>query len=244
MSQAKCSLENRFCKRMSSRPLQARQFLSSARCWYWVSGHGFPRNQIHKGSDKSGRTYTCVRIPTKSSCPAYAFRVLERDAFAQALCAVAISAGLRYRHDRRKHAAAPTRRVLTHPAFEHQAAGTTLFLRGSSGVHCAVRNTLHKVTAPNRINKAAANRRTALVGMRSANFWPTQTAGTLASIIPSVVPMTTVVSASKRAASATVASCVLSPISARKNATNAVTKAPDSCSLRESPSASGCKAHK
>jgi len=64
----------------------------------------------------------------------------------------------------------------------------------------------------------------------------------LAIIIPNVVPTMTCASASKRAANATVASCVLSPISARKKATNAVTKAPDLRIVGEPSSASGCSA--
>ena len=48
----------------------------------------------------------------------------------------------------------------------------------------------------------------------------------MAIIIPSVVPATTIHRSLKRAASATVAICVLSPISARKNATIVVPSTP------------------
>ncbi len=59
-----------------------------------------------------------------------------------------------------------------------------------------------------------------------------------------MVPRITGASRSKRAASAMVANCVLSPISARKNATNAVTKAPALRRRGESSNESGCNAHK
>ncbi len=62
--------------------------------------------------------------------------------------------------------------------------------------------------------------RTALNGICVAAALPISTTGTFASSIPSVVPSTTARSASKRAASTIVAICVLSPISARKNATD------------------------
>ena len=64
------------------------------------------------------------------------------------------------------------------------------------------------------------------IGSFFAATSPSSTAGTLASIIPSVVPLTTAASAPYFAASATVAICVLSPISTRKNATRVVPKTP------------------
>src|SRR5205823_2911835 len=72
--------------------------------------------------------------------------------------------------------------------------------------------------APSAANSAAATIRTALNGMRSAARCPARAVGTLTINMPSVVPTTTAASESKRAASTTVAICVLSPISARKKA--------------------------
>jgi len=72
------------------------------------------------------------------------------------------------------------------------------------------------------MNSAAATRRIAFMLTFCARRSPSQTAGALAIIMPSVVPTTTAASGSKRAASAIVANCVLSPISARKNTTSVV----------------------
>ncbi len=68
--------------------------------------------------------------------------------------------------------------------------------------------------------------RTALNGIFAAAALPISTTGTLASSMPSVVPSTTAASDENRAASTTVATCVLSPISARKNATTVTPKTP------------------
>ncbi len=68
--------------------------------------------------------------------------------------------------------------------------------------------------------------RTALNGILADAALPTSTTGTLASSMPSVVPSTTATSDGNRAASTTVATCVLSPISARKNATTVTPKTP------------------
>jgi hypothetical protein len=68
--------------------------------------------------------------------------------------------------------------------------------------------------------------RIALNGMRSAARLPANTTGALASSMPSVVPITTARSEGNFAASITVATCVLSPISARKNATTVTPKTP------------------
>ena len=56
--------------------------------------------------------------------------------------------------------------------------------------------------------------------------------------MPSVVPSTTAASDAKRAASTTVATCVLSPISARKNATTVTPKTPHRVAGGGSPSSS------
>ena len=60
-------------------------------------------------------------------------------------------------------------------------------------------------------------RLTSFSGRRLAAARPRNTTGTSAISIPSVVPATTGMSAWYLAARATVASCVLSPISIRKN---------------------------
>ena len=67
---------------------------------------------------------------------------------------------------------------------------------------------------------------TSRTGIFSASRSPTITAGTLASIMPSVVPVTTAPRLSYWAASATVATWVLSPISARKKAISVAPKTP------------------
>jgi hypothetical protein len=59
-------------------------------------------------------------------------------------------------------------------------------------------------------------------GRRSMTQRPANTTGTLASIIPSVVPVMTQKVSLYLAARTTVAICVLSPISARKNRTSVV----------------------
>src|SRR3954451_18015932 len=97
-------------------------------------------------------------MPEQSSCPACALGLLPRDVLAQAVGTVAVSSRFRYWQDWRKRLTAPARGVLPHTAFEHHAARRTLFFRTSASNHCAMRNTLHKVAAPNKINKSAANR--------------------------------------------------------------------------------------
>ena len=82
------------------------------------------------------------------------------------------------------------------------------------------------VSTPVAANTAAAAQRICFSGSRCASFSPISTAGTLAASMPSVVPATTQTSASYLAASAMVANCVLSPISAMKKAIVVVTKAP------------------
>ena len=64
------------------------------------------------------------------------------------------------------------------------------------------------------------------IGSFFAATSPSSTAGTFASIMPSVVPATTATSELYFAASATVAICVLSPISSRKNAISVVPNTP------------------
>ena len=76
------------------------------------------------------------------------------------------------------------------------------------------------------MKQAAATLRTMRSGTRLINASPANTTGTLASNMPSVVPSTTQASAWNCAASATVATCVLSPISTRKNATAVATNTP------------------
>ena len=68
--------------------------------------------------------------------------------------------------------------------------------------------------------------RIARIGSLRAAASPISTAGTLAIIMPSVVPATTASSEAYFAASATVAIWVLSPISSRKNAITVVPNTP------------------
>src|SRR5690606_6811987 len=80
--------------------------------------------------------------------------------------------------------------------------------------------------SPSTANNAAAPQRAYRSGRRSANFAPSATTGRFASSMPAVVPTTTRYSGEYCAASTTVATWVLSPISARKKATVVATKAP------------------
>ena len=68
--------------------------------------------------------------------------------------------------------------------------------------------------------------RTALNGIFADAALPISTTGTFASSIPSVVPNTTAASDANFAARMTVATCVLSPISAMKNAATVTPKTP------------------
>src|SRR6185312_8336068 len=88
-----------------------------------------------------------------------------------------------------------------------------------------------KVSRPRDPKIAAAASRTQRGLIRSPASWPQRTAGTSAISMPAVVPMTTDVTALKRAANATVAICVLSPISARKKLTVVTRKALPAASL-------------
>src|SRR5690554_5764055 len=72
----------------------------------------------------------------------------------------------------------------------------------------------------------AAIARISFSGKRSAAKLPTKTTGTLANSMPSVVPQTTIQKYSNCAASITVATCVLSPISAIKKATKVAINGP------------------
>jgi hypothetical protein len=77
-----------------------------------------------------------------------------------------------------------------------------------------------RVRSPSVANTTAAVMRMAFTGSLSATLLPRSTTGMLASIMPSVVPITTGEKCSNRAAGPTVAICVLSPISATKKATS------------------------
>ncbi|MNR46840.1 hypothetical protein D3C85_1658620 [compost metagenome] len=85
---------------------------------------------------------------------------------------------------------------------------------------------------------------TVATGSLRAATSPSSTTGTLAIIMPSVVPITTAGSASKRADSATVAICVLSPISAMKKAITVAPNTPTrSSNGMSSSSLSGISIH-
>jgi len=94
------------------------------------------------------------------------------------------------------------------------------------------------------MKRAAATQRIHLTSMRWERASPIQTAGTSAINIPRVVPITTATSESYRAASATVASWVLSPISMRKKETTVVTKTPAPRTFRSPSSSSALRAQK
>src|SRR5262245_627512 len=82
------------------------------------------------------------------------------------------------------------------------------------------------VTRPKTKKSMAARNRNSRTGTRSAKRDPAKTAMLSATSIPRVVPMVTCTVDANRAPRATVASCVLSPISARKNTTVVVTRGP------------------
>src|SRR4029078_3282993 len=99
--------------------------------------------------------------------------------------------------------------------------------------------------SPSPANKAAAAMRTARNGIFSEAARPMNTVGTLTISMPSVVPTTTAASDANLAASITVAICVLSPISARKNAPTVTPNTPhvDAGGASSSSSLSGLSAH-
>ena len=66
-----------------------------------------------------------------------------------------------------------------------------LVLHQVFGQRHAETNVLDSVSAPTRMNKAAASMRTAFIGICCASFSPIHTEGTLTIIIPSVVPKMT-----------------------------------------------------
>src|SRR5262249_2474588 len=100
------------------------------------------------------------------------------------------------------------------------------------------------VSRPRAAKTAAATARIQRGLMRSPASCPQMTAGTSAMSMPAVVPITTGITVSNRAASAIVAICVLSPISARKKLTVAIRKAPPAASVAPpSSSLSGISAH-
>ena len=74
--------------------------------------------------------------------------------------------------------------------------------------------------------RADASRRISVRGSLSAAKFPASTTGTLAISMPRVVPMITISRCGYCAASITVATCVLSPISAMKNAISVVMNGP------------------
>ena len=94
----------------------------------------------------------------------------------------------------------------------------------------------NSVATPSKAKIAAAIPCTSFIGIFAASRSPMNTAGTSAISMPSVVPMTTVTGDAKCAAMATVAICVLSPISARKNVTSVAPKTPKRPAARVSSS--------
>ena len=85
---------------------------------------------------------------------------------------------------------------------------------------------MKKAARPSARNSSAATACTILSGRRLAMASPNSTTGALTSSMPAVVPRVTRTSELKRAASATVAICVLSPISTMKKATRVARNAP------------------
>ncbi|MNS83443.1 hypothetical protein D3C72_1172300 [compost metagenome] len=94
-------------------------------------------------------------------------------------------------------------------------------------------------------NADAASRRIRVNGNLSAAKLPANTTGTLAISMPRVVPMITSHNSGYCAASITVAICVLSPISARKNAISVVRNGPNLRAVLASSSSilSGTRVH-
>src|SRR5216684_6420756 len=85
---------------------------------------------------------------------------------------------------------------------------------------------MKKAARPSTRNSSAATACTILRGRRLAMASPNSTTGALTSSMPTVVPAVTRTSELKRAARATVAICVLSPISTMKKATRVARNAP------------------
>ena len=85
-------------------------------------------------------------------------------------------------------------------------------------------------------NSSAAITRTVASGTRLMISWPRNTAGTLAIIMPTVVPVITGSTLWKRAPRAIVASWVLSPISTRKKAMVVARNGPNRLGLASSSS--------
>src|SRR3981081_1135255 len=85
---------------------------------------------------------------------------------------------------------------------------------------------MKKAARPSTRNRNAATACTILRGRRLAMASPNGTTGTLTSSMPTVVPAVTRTSELKRAASATVAICVLAPSATMKKATRVARNAP------------------
>ena len=81
---------------------------------------------------------------------------------------------------------------------------------------------MNSAARPISANRAAATGWITFSGMRRVMRSPSRTPGALARIMPSVVPATTAARLAYYAARATVATWVLSPISAMKNAMKVV----------------------
>lgn len=95
------------------------------------------------------------------------------------------------------------------------------------------------IANPKTANRKLAVRLTHFMEIRSVSFCPKNTARPSEANIPAVVPAVTISGLAYFAPRATVASCVLSPISARKNATRVVRKAPNLPASLSSSSLSG-----
>ena len=114
--------------------------------------------------------------------------------------------------DRRAWAGCPTR-WLSRPAPTGQPPSRPM-------------SSLSRASRPSTTKDAAASERTSFSGTLRDSTSPNSTAGTLAIIMPNVVPAVTASRSLKRAESATVAIWVLSPISTRKKAIAVATNAP------------------
>ena len=95
------------------------------------------------------------------------------------------------------------------------------------------------IASPNAANKKLAVLRTHFMEMRSVSLCPKNTASPSDANMPTVVPAVTMMGLAYFAPRATVASCVLSPISAMKKATTVVKNAPNLPASLSSSSLSG-----
>ena len=98
--------------------------------------------------------------------------------------------------------------------------------------------------APKAKKSAAAIQRIVRIGTMAVSRSPAKTASPSAASMPSVVPAVTATVESKCAPRASVASCVLSPISARKKTRTLVRSGPQRDSVARVPARSGTSAQK